>query len=259
MAGGASHKWKSRNNTALKNKYVDEINVSVATPSMAYTMTLASTVFPPNNSLMSNAEWENIMAKLLTLTKREIEERALYYIDALGERSGRRTIAARILGVSLRSVDAWCAPSDPRVIPADKLMQLVIEAHFRELYVVNHAKTIDIYDDCDDLIASTNRVSDASFLADTHCGRIVMRPAKFGSTPEIIVSEELKLRCRLRKIVASGKIDKRQICRTLGCNEYVLIDMQSEMGRGRFGRMPDRMGIEILESYIRGQLEEYAA
>lgn len=199
------------------------------------------------------------MAKLSTLTKKEIEERTLYYVDSLGERSGRRAIAARTLGVSLRSIEAYCAPSDPRVIPADKLMQLVIEAHFRELYVVNHAKTIDIYDDCDDLIGSTNRLSDASFLADTHCGRIVMRPAKFGSTPEIIISEELKLRSRLRRIVASGKIDKRQIFRTMGCDEYVLIDMQSELGRGQYGRMPDLMGVEILESYIRSQFEEYAA
>lgn len=199
------------------------------------------------------------MAKLLTLTKKEIEERTVYYVDSLGERSGRRAIAARILGVSLRSVDAWCAPSDPRVIPADKLFQLVIEAHFCELYVVNHSKVIDIYDDCDDLIGSTNRVADASFLADVHCGRIVMRPTKSGlSTPEIIMSEEQILRSRLRKIVASGKIDRRQICRTLGCDEYVLIDMQSEIGRGRFGRTPDRTGVEILESYVWAQAGEAA-
>lgn len=194
------------------------------------------------------------MAKLLTLTKKEIEERTVYYVDSLGERSGRRAIAARILGVSLRSVDAWCAPSDPRIIPADKLMQLAIEAHFRELYVANHMKVIDIYDDCDDLIGSTNRAADATFLADVHCGRIAMRLTKRGlSTPEFIMSEEQILRSRLRRIVASGKIDKRPICRTLGCNEYVLIDMQSEIGRGRFGRTPDRVGIEILESYIWAQ------
>lgn len=199
------------------------------------------------------------MAKLLTLTKKEIEDRTVYYVDSLGDRSGRRAIAARILGVSLRSIDAWCAPSDPRVIPADKLFQLVIEAHFRELYVVNHQKIIDIYDDCDDLIGSTNRASDASFLADVHCGRIVMRPTKFGSAPEIVMSEEQILRSRLRRIVASGKVEKRQICRSLGCDEYILIDMQSEMGRGKYGRQPDRTGVEILESYVRGKFEEYAA
>lgn len=60
------------------------------------------------------------MEKLLTLTKREIEERTVYYVDSLRERSGRRAIAARILGVSLRSIDAWCAPSDPRVMTADR-------------------------------------------------------------------------------------------------------------------------------------------
>lgn len=199
------------------------------------------------------------MAKLLTLTKREIEERTVYYVDSLGERSGRRAIAARILGVSLRSIDAWCAPSDPRVIPADKLMQLVIEAHFRELYVINHQKIIDIYDDCDDLIGSTNRAADASFLADVHGGSIAMRPAKYGRLiPQIDMSQEQILRSRLRRIVASGKIDGRQICRTLGCDAYVLIDMQSEMCRGKFGQMPDRTGVEILESFVASQME-YAA
>jgi len=198
------------------------------------------------------------MVKLLTLTKKEIEDRTAYYVDSLGESSGRRAIAARILGVSLRSIDAWCAPSDPRLIPADKLMQLVIEAHFRELYVVNHMKIIDIYDDCEELIGSTNHAADASFLADVHCGRIVMRPPGGGwTTPEIKVLEEQLLRSRLRKIVASGKVDKRQICRTLGCDEYVLIDMQSEMGRSKFGRMPDPTGVKILESYK--WLQEHAA
>lgn len=72
------------------------------------------------------------------------------------------------------------------------------------------------------------------------------------------MSEEQILRSKLRQIVASGKIDKRQICRTLGCDEHVLIDMQSEMGRHQFGRMPDRTGIEILETYVNAQME-YAA
>ncbi len=79
------------------------------------------------------------MSKLSTLTKDEIKERTVHYVDSLGDRSGRRAIAARVLGVSLRSVDGWCA-LDPRVIPADKLFQFVIEAHFRELYVVNHQR-----------------------------------------------------------------------------------------------------------------------
>lgn len=199
------------------------------------------------------------MANLLTLTKEKIKERTVYYVDSLGERSGRRAIAARVLGVSLKSIDAWCAPSDPRVTPADKLFQLVIEAHFRELFVINHQKTIDIYDDCDELIGSTNRESDASFLVDVHRGRMMMRRPKYAtSAPAIIMSEELKLRSRLRKIVASGKIDKRQICRTLGCDEYVLIDMQSEVGRTRFGRIPDKVSVDVLESYVAGQME-YAA
>ena len=79
------------------------------------------------------------------------------------------------------------------------------------------------------------------------------------STPEIIMSQEQILRSRLRKVVASEKIDKKQICRTLGCDAYTLIDMQSEIGRYQFGKMPDRTAVEILESYVRSQAEEWAA
>jgi hypothetical protein len=107
------------------------------------------------------------MARLLTLTKEEIEKRTVYYIGCLAENSGRRAVAARLLGgASLRTVDSWCGPSDPRVIPAERLMQLVIEAHFRELYVVNFQTIIDIYDDCDELIGSTNRPTDASLTSE---------------------------------------------------------------------------------------------
>ncbi|MGI0524024.1 hypothetical protein [Rhizobium giardinii] len=208
---------------------------------------------------MSNADWEKNMAKLLTLSKKEILKRAAYYIDRLADNSGKRAVAARAVGVSMRAVDSWCEPADPRSIPADKLMQLVIEAHFKELYVVNHQKVIDIYDEDSELIGSANHAAHASFLADVHHGYITMRPPKYGKTPEIIMSAEQLLRSRLRRIVASGKIDIRQVCRTLGCDEYVLIDMQSEMARPQYGRMPDRTGVEILESYIRLQAEEWAA
>lgn len=198
------------------------------------------------------------MAKLQTLTKREIKERTEYYVDRLGGRSGRRAIGARALGVSLQYVEAWCDPSEPDVIPADKLMQLVIEAHFRELYIIDYGKIIDIYDDCEVLIGSANNAEIASFLADTHCGRIVMRPREVRwPTPEIKMSDEQLLRSRLRKTVSSGSVDIRQICRTLGCDEYVLIDMQSELARSKFGRMPDPRGVEILESYK--WLQEHAA
>lgn len=199
------------------------------------------------------------MAKFLTLTKEEVLKRTLYYIEKLADNSGRRAVAARAAGVSLRAVESWCEPGDPRTIPADKLMQLVIEAHFHELRIGNSANVIDIYDDCDEVIGSTNVVADASFLADVHYGYISMRPSKYSSTPVITLSAEQLLRSRLRKIVASGKVDIRHICRTLGCDTYALIDMQSEIGRYQFGKMPDRTAVEILECYVRSQSEEWAA
>ncbi|MBY3594177.1 hypothetical protein HJA87_30575 [Rhizobium bangladeshense] len=200
------------------------------------------------------------MAKLLTLSKEEILKRALYCIDRLTDNSGRRAVAARAVGVSLRAIESWCEPADPRSVPAASLMKLVIEAHFHELRIGTISKIIDIYDENDDLIGSANSAADASFLADVHRGRVVMRPTKIERfSSSIVMSEEQLLRSRLRKIVASGKIDIRQICGTLGCDEYVLIDMQSEINRHQFGRMPDRTGVEILESYMRSQTEEWAA
>lgn len=195
------------------------------------------------------------MAKVLTLTKKEIEARTLYYIERLGAGAAGRDAAASVLGNTRRAIESWCEPADPRVIPADKLMSLVIEVHFRELYVSNHIKIIDIYDDCDDLIGCTNRAPDALFLADVHCGRIAQRLPKHEFTAwEIVLSEEQKLRSRLRKVVASGKIPVKQICRTLGCDEYVLIDMQSEVAQRCFGRMPNPMAVEILESFITSRM-----
>ncbi len=66
------------------------------------------------------------------------------------------------------------------------------------------------------------------------------------------------LRSRLRKIVASDRVDTRQSCRTLGCDDYLLIDLQSEIHRHQFGWMPYRAAIEILESYV-SACGEYAA
>lgn len=45
------------------------------------------------------------MAKLLTLTKKEIEDRTLYYIGRLRERGDCRDSAAQDLEVSRRTVD----------------------------------------------------------------------------------------------------------------------------------------------------------
>jgi len=53
------------------------------------------------------------MAKMLTLTKKEIEDRTLYYIGRLSEHGDCRDSAAQDLEVSRRTVDGWCGPVDP--------------------------------------------------------------------------------------------------------------------------------------------------
>lgn len=185
------------------------------------------------------------MAKVLTLTKKEIQERALYYIDTVGGRDA----AASVVGSTRRAVDSWCAEADPRTIPSEKLMALCLEAHFRALYVSNYIRIIDIYDNSDELIGCTNRASDAQFLADIHQGYITPRSRTDGRTFEIVLTAEQRVRSRLRKIIAARQFDRVQICRTLGCDEYVLIDMQQEVARTRFGRMPNQTAVDILQTY----------
>ncbi len=197
---------------------------------------------------------------MLTLTKKEIEDRTLYYIGRLSEHGDCRDSAAQDLEVSRRTVDAWCGPADPRVIPPQKLLELITEVTFRDLYVLNHSKIVDIYDADNEFLGATNRVPEALFLADMHGGYIQRRPikhARFAS--DIVISEQQCVRSQLRKIIHSGKIAKKQICSVVGCDEYRLIDMISEVGRHNFGIEPDRFKVALLETYVLAQVEEYAA
>lgn len=200
------------------------------------------------------------MAKLLTLTKKELEDRTLYYIGRLSEHGDCRDGAAQDLEVSRRTVDGWCGPADPRVIPAQKLLELITEVTFHQLYVLNHLKIVDIYDADDEFLGATNRVPEALFLADMHGGYIQRRPIKHARfATDIVISEQQRVRSQLRKIIYSGKLSKKQICSVMGCDGYRLIDMISEVGRHNFGVQPDSFKVSLLETYIRAQVEEYAA
>lgn len=146
------------------------------------------------------------------------------------------------------------------MIPSQKLLELITEVTFRDLSVLNYSKIVDIYDADGELLGATNRVPEALFLADMHGGYIQRRPIKYDRfATDIVISEQQRVRSQLRKIIHSGKLSKKQICSVMGCDEYRLIDMISEVGRHNFGVQPDGFKISLLETYILAQVEECAA
>jgi hypothetical protein len=197
------------------------------------------------------------MAIKLTYTKSEIEAQTVFYIECLGDRGERRDSAAMALGVSRRTIDAWCSPADPRVIPAAQMLQLVTEVTFRQSPGIDYQRMLDIYDSAGDLMATTSKRAIALYIADIARSEIQARQFRGVTRPVTITADELT-RSKLRKLVFSNILSKKQICSTLGCDEYVLIGMMTEVARHRYGRMPDAFKLALLETYVGDQVEECA-
>lgn len=181
------------------------------------------------------------MALLQTTSKKEILEQITILLQDWGTPDVRRDFAALALGVSRRTVDGWCSPADPRQIPADKLMRLYVESAIRIASAVEEKYLIDVYDGDDDLILVTDDAPIASFIADTHGGRMAYRKRR----QDWIYGENAKLRSRLRRIVKADKIPSDIICGVLGCDSYGLITFQVESPR--FRRTPSEHQIATLE------------
>lgn len=185
------------------------------------------------------------------LSKKEIENLLLRVLSHFGEYgNGRRDSAALSIGVSRRTLDAWCSQADPRTVPAKQLWELEIEGAFRDLPVKFGEDILDAYDENDEHITSTTDKYRAVFLSDVHCGSVQTRNGK-----RLELSEQLQQRSRLRRMIASGKVSWSQACDALGCDAYVLICYISE---DRHRRTPPEFQVRLLEAYVREQMEEYA-
>ena len=185
------------------------------------------------------------------LSKKEIENLLAKVLANFGEHgSARRDSAALYIGVSRRTLDAWCSQADPRTIPARQLWELEVEGAFRDLPVKFGEDIVDVYDESDEHIASTTDKHRAVFIADVHNGSVQTRTGK-----RLELSSQLQLRSRLRRMIASGKISWSQACDALGCDQYVLICYMSE---DRHYRTPPEFQVRLLEAYVRENMGEYA-
>ncbi|MGO8476280.1 hypothetical protein ACC739_30155 [Rhizobium ruizarguesonis] len=158
-----------------------------------------------------------------SFTKRAIERWTVQVISHFGDRSERRDDAANWVGVSTRTVDAWCSASDPRVISADMLMELAVGATINQASIMDADQIYDVVTD-GEIIASLRDVGHAAYIADLRGYEVVRRDGK-----PVRMTEEQKVRSRLRKIIASGHLTLKQISDVTGGDEYAVVDKIVEL------------------------------
>ncbi|KQQ61119.1 hypothetical protein ASF69_01470 [Rhizobium sp. Leaf311] len=158
-----------------------------------------------------------------SFTKRAIERWTVQLISTFGDRSERRAEAAEWLGVSARTVDAWCSASDARVISAELLMELAVGATINEAPILAADQIYDVVND-GEIIASLRDVGHAAYIADLRGYEVVRRDGK-----PVRMTEEQNVRSRLRKIIASGHMTLRQISDVTGGDEYAVVDKIVEL------------------------------
>lgn len=158
-----------------------------------------------------------------SFTKLAIERWTVQLISNFGDRSARRAEAAEWLGVSPRTIDAWCSANDPRVISAELLMELAVGATINEAPLLEADQIYDVVTG-DEIITSLRDVGHAAYIADLRGYEVVRRDGK-----PVRMTEEQQVRSRLRKIIASGHLSLRQISQWIGGDEYALVDRIMEV------------------------------
>ncbi|TAX58904.1 hypothetical protein ELI02_02060 [Rhizobium leguminosarum] len=168
-------------------------------------------------------------------------------ISHFGDRAERRDEAAEWVGVSARTVDAWCCASDPRVISADMLMELAVGATINQASIMEADKIYDVVND-GEIITSLRDVGHAAYIADLRGYEVVRRDGK-----PVRMTEEQQVRSRLRKIIASGHLTLRQISQWVGGNEYAVVDrimeVRSRTHKNLYDFTVDRIDREIRHGY----------
>lgn len=185
-----------------------------------------------------------------SFTKRAIERWTVQLISSFGNRSERREEAAEWVGVSARTVDAWCSASDPRVISAELLMELAVGATINEAPLLSADQVYDVVND-GEIIATLHDAGHAAYIADLRGYEVVRRDGK-----PVRLSEEQQVRSRLRKIIASGHLTLRQISQWVGGDEYAVVDrimeVRSRTHKNLYDFAVDRIDREIKYGYDAG-------
>ncbi|WP_154665004.1 hypothetical protein [Allorhizobium undicola] len=185
-----------------------------------------------------------------SFTKRAIERWTVQLISNFGDRSERRGEAADWLGVSPRTIDAWCSASDPRVISAELLMELAVGATINQAPIIAADQVYDVVNGYE-IITSLRDAGHAAYVADLRGYDVVRRDGK-----PVRMTEDQLVRSRLRKIIASGHLTLRQISQWVGGDEYAVVDRIMEL-RNRthktlYDFTIDRIDREIKSGYDAG-------
>ncbi len=182
-----------------------------------------------------------------SFTKRAIERWAVELISHFGDRSERRGEAADWVGVSARTIDAWCSASDPRVISAELLMELAVGATISEASIMEADQIYDVVNG-DEIITTLRDAGQAAYIADLRGYEVVRRDGK-----PVRLTEEQQVRSRLRKIIASGHLTLRQISQWVGGDEYAVVDrimeLRSRTHKTLYDFTIDRIDREIKHGY----------
>lgn len=158
-----------------------------------------------------------------SFTKRAIELWTVDLIKHFGNPSERRDAAADYLHVSRRTIDAWCSASDPRVISAEMLIELAIGATMGQVAIMKADETYDLICD-DEVLGSFGDVSHAAFIADLRGYDVVRKDGR-----PVQMTDEQKLRSRLRRQIAAGYMSLNQLSDFIGGDEYAVVDKIIEL------------------------------
>jgi len=187
-----------------------------------------------------------------SFTKRGIEIWATQLVNNFGDRNTRRDSAAEWLGVSRRTIDAWCSKSDPRVISAEMLMELAVGATLNQTAIMEADMIYDVIND-GEIIGTFRDVGHAVYVADLRGYQVVRRDGR-----QVQMTEEQQVRSRLRRIIASGHLTLSQISQWICRDEYGVVDRIVELRHRQHPTLHDFSVDRIDGALKRGYDSEWA-
>jgi hypothetical protein len=193
------------------------------------------------------------------MSEKDIAElllKAINWLELLKVPNGRDH-AARLIGKSRRTIDAYVAPSENRTITAEDL-QVICEEVCRKMALVGQTPLMRfiVYDAYGQQTARSQTAQGALYLADLEDGSFAPSPALHVTDVSDPVRPAAVLRSQLRRIMRSGHVSTEQACQVLGCCPYTLVMMQMESPF--YPVHIDEFGLRFLQSLLADELGEAA-
>ncbi|MGO8034940.1 hypothetical protein [Rhizobium leguminosarum] len=152
-----------------------------------------------------------------------------------------------------RTVEAYCSTSEDRTISADDYMRVAVEWMKRKSRSASAPRFV-VYDDNGDQLYETQKMGQASFLADVEGS--FWSATSFGAWQRKHFTAAAGRRSRLRRLVRDGIIGNRMICAVFEFDEHCLVDYQLE--DVDWLSTPDEYRLHQLETWVRNTTGEAA-